>query len=170
MPICNLPSLTPHPSVDKLVTQMSSNNQFTALHSSPQPCRNGLPLCLRDHLSGCATSFSLPCKLVSLEDDSGRHFQEREIPGQWDDGSRKALSLGLQFSFLSYSGGEPAGWCGPVMFPTQATHTLPTRWLLLGALWPVAPSLLPVTDCILVAVIPSLKKFELSLFFSGGGR
>ena len=53
---------------------------------------------------------------------------------------------------------------------TQVIHTLPTQWPLLGELWPVAPSLLPVTNYILVAVTPSLKKFELSLFFSGGGR
>lgn len=53
---------------------------------------------------------------------------------------------------------------------TQATHALPTRWPLLGELWPVAPSQLPVTDCVLVTVTPSLKKFELSLSFSGGGR
>ena len=73
MLICHPSSLIPHLSVDKLVTRMSSNN-LHHICSSCQTCRGGLIFFLRDHLSGCVTSVSLPCN-VTLAAEYGRHYQ-----------------------------------------------------------------------------------------------
>ena len=42
---------------------------YTASALAPKTCRYELPLYLRDHLSGCVTSLSPPCKFVSLTAD-----------------------------------------------------------------------------------------------------
>ena len=146
MLICHPSSLIPHLSVDKLVTRMSSNN-LHHICSSCQTCRGGLIFFLRDHLSGCVTSVSLPCN-VTLAAEYGRHYQQRAIEGQCDDGRRTVLRW--VFNPPSLVTQVESQWIGAdqLQSHTQVTHTLSTQGPLLCKLQYVAPLPPPVANCI----------------------
>lgn len=73
MLIYSLPPLIPHPSVDKQVTRVSSNNQSPHQHQPANLQRWPSPLPWS--LSEDATNTSSPCKHFSSAADSVKHYQ-----------------------------------------------------------------------------------------------
>ena len=179
MLVCNLPSLTPHPSVEKLFTQMSSNNWFIPHPLKPQTCGGGLPLCLRDHLSGCSPSLSPPCKHFSFGSWQWEALSIDVDRGTMWWGQQEGTYVGASIFLLLLLRGRASGLVGTNHSHILRPHTLsPPSGHCHGSsgLWVPPP---PVAHCVFLWQSYPLWKSLGSVFFrvgkwgvsgSGGGR
>lgn len=122
----NLPSLIPHPSLNKMVTRMSSNSQFTLYQIQPPNLQRWpSPLSEGSFLWVCY-NLSLPCKHFSCGS-----WQRETLEGHCKDSSRKALLQGLHpLSSVTHLRASGLVMEGPVAListdlsgPTTVTHS-----------------------------------------------